>query len=134
MLYRKATYRVSAKALIKTREGLVLVKEDSPYWDLPGGGVEHFEDPLDTLSREIEEEVGVKIQKIDEDNLRAWATYDKVHDRPLLFLVYSCKIEEKKLAPPSDIEVRYFSKGDLKELPIEPHLEKYRDTLIAAAS
>lgn len=32
------------------------------YWDLPGGGIEENETPRDALFREIDEELGLKIQ------------------------------------------------------------------------
>ena len=54
-------YRVSAKALVVADDGKVLVcKEDQPHWSLPGGGVDHGEQPLQALMRELEEELGVK--------------------------------------------------------------------------
>lgn len=111
-----------------------MVKEDSDKWDLPGGGVEHFEEPDDALRREIEEEVGVFIAAIDKDRLQAWATYDHSAERPLLFLVYPVKTESDAIqSPDPDITIGYFSKDDLKELPIETHIEKYRQNLIEFA-
>jgi 8-oxo-dGTP pyrophosphatase MutT (NUDIX family) len=133
MRYRQYTYRVSAKALIKTPQGLLLVKEDSQYWDLPGGGMEHFEDPVQALHREIEEELGVKPSKINKIELQTWATYDKEHDRPLLFLVYPTEIEElPKTSVHKDVTMGYFDRDALQSLAIEPHLEQYRDDMILA--
>lgn len=58
--YPNAFYRVAVKALIKNDKGEVLVvKEKSDKWDLPGGGLNHDEEPLDGLKREILEELGV---------------------------------------------------------------------------
>lgn len=33
-----------------------------PEWVLPGGGMEHGEDPYDTVRREVEEETGYRIE------------------------------------------------------------------------
>lgn len=129
--YKPCTYRVSAKAAIRGSKGLLMVKEDSIYWDLPGGGVEHLEEPEAALRREIKEEVGVDIAAIDTDRLQAWATYDHPAERPLIFLVYPAHIKTDAIkSPEPDITIGYFTKEDLKELPIEPHIEKYRQNLI----
>jgi 8-oxo-dGTP pyrophosphatase MutT (NUDIX family) len=132
--YKPCTYRVSAKAVIQSPKGLLLVKEDSDHWDLPGGGVEHFEEPEQAVHREIQEEVGVSIASIDKKQLQAWATYDHAAERPLLFLVFPVRIKTDAVkSPDPDITIGYFTKQDLKTLPIEPHIEKYRQNLIEFA-
>jgi|AntAceMinimDraft_11_1070367.scaffolds.fasta_scaffold20338_3 8-oxo-dGTP pyrophosphatase MutT (NUDIX family) len=51
-------YRVSVKALIlnKSRDGF-LITQEAHGWDIPGGGLEHEEDPRIALAREIREEM-----------------------------------------------------------------------------
>jgi 8-oxo-dGTP pyrophosphatase MutT (NUDIX family) len=132
--YKPCAYRVSAKAAIKSTKGLLLVKENSEYWDLPGGGVEHFEEPEDALQREVHEEIGVHVTVINKDRLQAWATYDLEDDRPLLFLVYPVQTKtEASKSLQSGIAIGYFTKQDLKTLSLEPHLEKFRQNLIDCA-
>jgi 8-oxo-dGTP diphosphatase len=59
--YPNTYYRVSVKALIENDEGKVLFcKENSPNWNLPGGGVDHGEEPLAALKRELHEELGTR--------------------------------------------------------------------------
>lgn len=63
--YRPAmrrTLRVAAYAVV-VRDGQLLLaraRDDGgrPEWVLPGGGMEHGEDPYDTVRRELEEETG----------------------------------------------------------------------------
>lgn len=56
--------RVAAYAVI-VREGRILLSRLAPYiardelWTLPGGGVDHGEDPRDGVIREIKEETGL---------------------------------------------------------------------------
>lgn len=51
---------------ICVRDGQVLlarwVNDGRPEWTLPGGGMEHGEDPHDTVLREVEEETGYHIE------------------------------------------------------------------------
>lgn len=55
-------YRVSVKALIRDISGKVLVlKEYQNTWSLPGGGLDHGEDPIVGLKREIKEELGIEV-------------------------------------------------------------------------
>ena len=52
---------------ICVRDGRLLLArgrafDGTPEWTLPGGGMEHGEDPCDTVVREVEEETGYRIE------------------------------------------------------------------------
>ncbi|MFF8397199.1 NUDIX hydrolase [Streptomyces sp. NPDC016172] len=52
---------------ICVRDGQILLarspsQDGTPEWVLPGGGMEHGEDPYDTVVREVEEETGYRIE------------------------------------------------------------------------
>ena len=59
--------RVAAYALL-TRDGKVLLTQMSSRtriegrWTLPGGGIDHGEDPRDALRREVYEETGLRVE------------------------------------------------------------------------
>lgn len=57
--------RVGAYAVVE-RDGSVLlarwVGSDPPRWTLPGGGLDHGEDPRDAALREVEEETGYRVE------------------------------------------------------------------------
>ena len=56
--------RVGAYAVVE-RDGAVLLARfigtDPPRWTLPGGGLDHGEDPRDGAVREVEEETGYRV-------------------------------------------------------------------------
>lgn len=85
--YPNAFYRVSAKALIFNESNQVLIVHEGEDWTLPGGGIDHGEDPLTALRREIYEEafitsdfeaelVGVESFYVDsKDAMALWMIY-----------------------------------------------------------
>ncbi|HVI69399.1 MAG TPA: NUDIX domain-containing protein [Magnetospirillaceae bacterium] len=62
MQHASTTYRVTAKAIINDAAGQVLlVEETGGHRSLPGGGIEHGEDPEAGLARELHEELGISV-------------------------------------------------------------------------
>ncbi|NNN32591.1 NUDIX hydrolase [Streptomyces sp. S3(2020)] len=57
--------RVAAYAICVRDDQVLLARwidnDGSPEWTLPGGGMEHGEDPYDTVLREVEEETGYHV-------------------------------------------------------------------------
>ncbi|HET6747062.1 MAG TPA: NUDIX hydrolase [Candidatus Saccharimonadales bacterium] len=61
-------YRVAARVLIVNGNKILLVKEaDDDWWALPGGGIDHGESIELTVTREIEEELGVPASDVSSD-------------------------------------------------------------------
>lgn len=62
-------YFVGVKGIVMDNTEVLLVQADTknhriptpPYWDLPGGRIQHGSNELDTLQREVSEETGVDI-------------------------------------------------------------------------
>lgn len=56
-------FHVGVKALVRDSEGRVLLVREmahqETYWDVPGGRMEPGENLLDTLRRELHEEIGI---------------------------------------------------------------------------
>jgi 8-oxo-dGTP pyrophosphatase MutT (NUDIX family) len=53
-----------------------------PEWDIPGGGIRRGEQPLEAARREMEEELGVRIEllrPLGEVSLRAYRANDRIH-------------------------------------------------------
>ncbi|MQA79571.1 MAG: NUDIX domain-containing protein [Streptosporangiales bacterium] len=60
---RQARKRVAADAVIRDEQGRVLLVDPGykPDWDLPGGMAEANEPPIDTVRRELREELGLEL-------------------------------------------------------------------------
>lgn len=110
-------YRVSVKALIlDENKRFLLTKEKNGKWELPGGGLDFGENPKEGLSREIKEEMGLDIKRVD-DNPSYFLTAkrdDGLWTANVIFLADLKHLNFKK----SDecIEIRFFTKEEaLKE-------------------
>ncbi|MCX2864464.1 NUDIX domain-containing protein [Paucibacter sp. PLA-PC-4] len=56
-------YPVSIKAVLRAPSGeLVLMLNERDEWELPGGRIEPGESPRECLAREIEEELGLRVE------------------------------------------------------------------------
>ena len=57
---------VSAKIVLMSADGkALLMRKDSGLFDLPGGKVESGEDLFEALKREVKEEAGIKVKKVE---------------------------------------------------------------------
>ena len=90
------TYRISVKAVIKDDDGKILLgRESDGSWELPGGGLEHGEAPIEALSREITEETGYTVESISERPIAFWTINKDVGSSILKwfsFVAYEAKI------------------------------------------
>lgn len=63
-----AELRVAAYAVCVREEKVLLARwvarDGAKRWTLPGGGLEHGEDPLETVVREVDEETGYTVEPV----------------------------------------------------------------------
>ncbi len=68
-------HRLVVKALY-VRDGKVLMTKEAPHlgnaWELPGGGLDHGEDPREGLIREIKEELNLDVTAISKQPVYVW--------------------------------------------------------------
>ncbi len=118
-IYPNAIYRVSAKAVIKKENKILLVNEDG-FFELPGGGIDHGESLEVALKRELIEEVGVKeSDNFDYKIIGIQQHYDL--DRKSWKIAIICEIDfmdETQFSVGVDAnELKFFSHDELKQLP-----------------
>ncbi len=116
---RTRIFHVTVKALSFDRDGrLLLIKEKSGRWDLPGGRVEHGENLQQTLMRECQEEMGLQPHILDQHPHWAWSA--RHHDGWWkVVLGFRVKFPKDRFTPSEEcVAVRYMGSADLKRLPL----------------
>jgi 8-oxo-dGTP pyrophosphatase MutT (NUDIX family) len=130
MVPDKQSYRVSIKAIIKdSAERILLVREKSGLWELPGGGLKHRENIPDALQRELKEELGVDLISHSEIPEFVW-TQTRRKNRvqyECLFLGYAATIKKAKFRFASDeaVDTGYFTKEEMAHLALHPNIRKF---------
>jgi 8-oxo-dGTP diphosphatase len=126
------TYRISVKAAIKDAAGrTLLLREKDGSWEIPGGGLEHGEDVLEALVREIAEETGLSVESISEQPEAFWTIHKEVGSPPpkwFAFVVYGATVSGTfRPGPASDEaqEARYFSADEAKALQLHANSKPY---------
>ena len=115
MQIKSPYYRVSIKAKINFNGKTLLVKEDVKKWDLPGGGIEHYETIDEALKRELTEELGVS-DFIITSGPKVFKMIDRSANRPLIFIVYELKLDPTTKFHPSDnVEIGLFDPGKIQD-------------------
>lgn len=125
------TYRISVKALIKDEDGrILLIREDDGRWELPGGGLEHGEDPRTGLAREVEEEIGLKVEQVSQAPSAFWTVNKEVGSPQLkwfAFVAYETEVTgEIKLGHNDEAhEARYVTVEEAERLPLHENTRPY---------
>ena len=110
--------RVGCSVLIKSNNKLLLgIRNKEPNKGLaitPGGGVELFENMLDTVKREIMEETGLEIT-----NIKQLKTYEIINkpDEHRIIIYWSADYDKNSIHSASDLaNAKFYSKEEIQEL------------------
>lgn len=118
------------KAFIINDEGeILIVKRDKEIiyvdkWDIPGGKLDNDETLIEAISREIMEEVGLKLEKII-CTLSSSKFEGKLGDKLIIYRnIYLCKASGEIKLSPEHSEYKWVAPEDLKkyELPEDKDL------------
>lgn len=96
--------RRAAKALVTVGDRILLVKEQhadgTPFWTLPGGGVERDESDTEALKREIAEELRCRVEVLKHETnvLYAHSSSDRLSE----YVVYRCRLNSPPNPNPVD--------------------------------
>lgn len=110
--------RVGCSVLIKSDNKLLLgIRNKEPNKGLiitPGGGVELFENMIDTVKREIMEETGLEIT-----NIKQLKTYEIINkpDEHRIIIYWSADYDKNSIHSASDLtNAKFYSKEEIQEL------------------
>lgn len=109
-------YRISIKGIVIDSEGrILLTKEDNDKWEMLGGGLDHGEDPLTCLKREIREETGLSLTKIY-PGPKYFITSQRIDNSSYIAnLIYRIELKNLDFRPSDECqELRFFSLEDMK--------------------
>lgn len=110
--------RVGCSVLIKSNNKLLLgIRNKEPNKGLaitPGGGVELFENMINTVKREIMEETGLEIT-----NIKQLKTYEIINkpDEHRIIIYWSADYDRNSIHSASDLtNAKFYSKEEIQEL------------------
>jgi ADP-ribose pyrophosphatase YjhB (NUDIX family) len=131
--------RIAAYGLVRDADGRLLLARAAPSltlrgrWFLPGGGVQHGENPPDSLRREIEEESGLEVAVgplLDVlSDVRTIPDGTSLHT---VRLVYQVDSWEGTLRPEADgttDAVEWFTLDEVRTLPLARYVQLVVDRL-----
>ncbi len=120
-------YRVSIKGLVLDSVGkFLLVRNERNLWDLPGGGMDFWENPEETLRREIREEMWLEIEYIDPQPQYLYTAKWLDKEFYVANIVYRIALAYLGFTPTYEcIEIAFFSVDEAQRLNIYPKTREF---------
>lgn len=111
-------YRISVKALILDDEKrFLLTLENKGLWELPGGGLNFGEKPQICLAREIKEEMGLEVLRVNECSSYFLTAPHRSGRWWICNAIYETIVKNLDFVPSDEcVKLRFFTKEEaLKE-------------------
>ena len=120
-------YRVSIKGIVVDEAGrFLLSREDNGKWELLGGGLNHDEEPMDGLRREIKEETGLEVTQVSKTPKYFITSKRLGRNSYLANVIYEIQLKNLEFTPSSECqELRFFNVRDAGSLELYPNVEKF---------
>ena len=122
-------FRVSIKGVVIDQSGkFLLAKENDGKWSLLGGGLNHGEDPVTALKREIKEETGLTLYKIS-DTPQYFVTCAKLNRRGYSAnVIYEIKLKSLGFVMSDECtELRFFNREEALREDLLPQTKQFVD-------
>lgn len=113
---------VTVKAFIREGNALLFIQHENGRWDIPGGRISIPESLLDCLRREVHEEIGVDVTRVDVDHPWVWYWEFRSKSRLLIQNIvgigYPCELgsDAFQLAPPEHVAHAWVTATQLRAL------------------
>lgn len=120
-------YRISVKGLVVAKDGrFLLSKESNGMWEIPGGGLEHDEEPKTCLAREIYEETGLNILKVSSYPIYFITTKRLGHETYIANLIYEISLESLDFVESEEcVELKFFTKDEALKEKLFPNVTEF---------
>lgn len=111
-------FPVSVKSLIFDDKRFLLTKNERDEWDIPGGKIENNHNVIETLVREVKEELNITI---DNYNILLAKKY-LFRKQEIIVIIYNSKITNEDPISLSfeNIDYNFFSYNELNQLKLTP--------------
>jgi len=126
-------YRVSVKGLVRDGQGkIMLLLQDDGYWELPGGGLEHDENPQDCLIREVKEETGLTVTSVAAAPSYFVTVQRLGYETFIANVIYEITLADLNFTPSGECqELRFVDLAEMEKLNLFPTTRKFYEALSA---
>lgn len=118
------TKKIAGCIIIENNQILLLKKRAKSWWEIPGGTIEERETPLDTVIREMKEELLCEV-----DIISLYKENEFIHKgNPAYATWFLAKFKDgqrPKIGEPEEFsDMKFFNLEDLDSISLSPNVEK----------